>query len=186
MRIIGGAKRGLKLHTPDGIHTRPTSNKGRESLINILINNIEFYNHIIGGHIADVFAGSGAVGLEMLSRGAKHCVFYEHNRTALQTLNTNIQRFNADICTVKHDALNPKKNDCINGQYDCIFLDAPYTDPPLTHNAIKAFIAVGLIGNNSLIIVQIAQQDTPPNIQNFTCIKHRKISGGYIYFYKGF
>lgn len=183
MRIIGGHKRGMKLQTPDGVTTRPTSDRGRESLMNIIMNSPRLCKYIIGGHVADVFAGTGAIGLEMLSRGADHCVFYEQNRTALNALHTNIKRFNTNTCTVKTNALNPTSTDCNKGQYDCVFLDAPYTHTTLTSTAIDLFVKIGLITKNTLIIVQIAKNDTSPNIPNFTCIKDRKISGGHIYFY---
>ena len=107
MRIIGGSKRGMRLHTPTGTTTRPTMDRARETILNIALNTTDFRPHIVGGHVADVFAGSGAMGLEMISRGASHCVFYENNHSALKILQKNINRFGTQACTVQHNALTP-------------------------------------------------------------------------------
>ena len=75
MRVIGGSLKGRKLFTPDGINTRPTSDRLRESLFNILTHQLEA--GFKGLHIADIFAGTGALGIEAISRGASVCTFVE-------------------------------------------------------------------------------------------------------------
>lgn len=182
MRIIGGTKRGLQLHTPDGNHTRPTMDKARETLFNILLNNAMLRPYIIGGACADVFAGSGAVGLECVSRGAKSCVFYECHKNTVSVLKRNIAHFDTGTCTIHYDALHPHYADDPT-PYDFVFMDAPYTDTSLSPTAIQAFIKANLIGDKTLVTVQLDTHTPPPEITGFHIYKDRKIGGGHIYFY---
>ncbi len=202
VRIIGGAKRGMKLHTPAGTTTRPTMDRARETIINMVVNNATFRPHVIQAYVADVCAGCGAVGLEMLSRGAMGCVFYENDRRALQALQANVAHFAPDVYTIKNNALIPHKNDCMrmytsntdtsntdtSGEkqaFDCVFIDPPYTDPSLSQRAIDIFITQGLIDQTTLIIVQADTAHPSATVPHFAIKKHRKIAGGYVYFYVG-
>ena len=85
MRIISGEKRGAKLLAPKGSNTRPTRDRVKESLFNILLNH-EFSNSFRHKVVIDAFAGSGALGLEALSRGAAHAIFIENDNTAIKYL----------------------------------------------------------------------------------------------------
>lgn len=93
MNIIGGEKRGAKLAILDGKQTRPTAQRTREALFN-LIDGGRFGRHLLGADtvIWDIFAGTGAIGLEALSRGAGHAVFIEHDSHASRTLTANITK----------------------------------------------------------------------------------------------
>ena len=86
MRIISGKARGTKINTIDNISTRPTLDRVRESLFNII------QNEIRDKMILDLFAGSGALGIEALSRGAKHCVFCDMNPQAVDIINQNLNK----------------------------------------------------------------------------------------------
>ena len=153
MRIVGGKKRGVRLFVPKGTLTRPTLDSTRESLMNILENG-RFKGCLRQTYIADVFAGSGAVGLEMLSRGAKHCDFYEKNIQAVTTLKRNIQKVNAGIdigtYTIFYNALKPTST----LPYDIIFMDAPYGQG-LNHQACQAFLKMNLITTTTLLVLQM-------------------------------
>jgi 16S rRNA (guanine966-N2)-methyltransferase len=92
MRIIGGAWRGRSLAAPDGARTRPTSDRAREGLFSMLASRIGSFE---GLRVADLFAGTGALGLEALSRGAAHCTFIESDRAAAAILRRNIDHVGA-------------------------------------------------------------------------------------------
>jgi len=120
VRIIAGAWRGRAIEAPRGTATRPTSDRAREGLFSMLASRLGSFE---GLEVADLFAGTGALGLEALSRGAARCTFVETDRAALATLRRNIDRLGAGeraeirAQSVEHVSLAP----C-----DLIFLDPPY------------------------------------------------------------
>lgn len=129
MRIIGGSARGLHL-APLGegdakAHLRPTSDRVRESIFNLLING-GYGNPLAGAQVLDAFAGTGALGLEALSRGAAGVVFLENGPTALAIVRRNIALMRAeDRCEIlRRDALKPGVNP--GPAFDLVFLDPPY------------------------------------------------------------
>lgn len=129
MRIIGGASRGLHLTDvgagDSAAHLRPTSDRVREAIFNLLING-GYGSPVQGAQILDVFAGTGALGLEAISRGASHATFVENGRTALAILTRNIALLRAEAqTTVLHrDARQPLPAPTV--PYDLVFLDPPY------------------------------------------------------------
>ena len=120
MRIIAGDWRGRPVVAPEGRSTRPTSDRAREGLFSMLASRIGSFE---GLQAADLFAGTGALGLEALSRGAAHCTFVETDRAALETLRTNVARLGgaprSDVRAqgVEHVTLPP----C-----DLVLMDPPY------------------------------------------------------------
>ena len=107
MRIIAGRHRGIILAEPAGASTRPTADRVRESLFNILAGG-RFGEAVIDARVIDAFAGTGALGLEALSRGAAHASFIERDPGALKTLRSNIARLGreADAAVLSGDATN--------------------------------------------------------------------------------
>ena len=107
MRIIAGCHRGTKLAEPAGASTRPTADRVRESLFDILAGG-RFGEAVIDARVIDAFAGTGALGLEALSRGAAHASFIERDPGALKTLRSNIARLGreADAAVISGDATN--------------------------------------------------------------------------------
>ncbi len=176
MRIIGGLKRGLKLISPTEGQTRPTMDRTREDIMNILQSG-KFRGRLNGACVADVFAGSGSVGLEMVSRGAVSCTFYESHNNALKALNTNIKKFGIGRITVEKDALRPKTGT----PYDIVFMDAPY-NLNLTEKAFQTFLNASIISNDTLVIIQVAKDEPIPEITPFTIIDERKMGGGKVAF----
>jgi 16S rRNA (guanine966-N2)-methyltransferase len=120
MRIIAGAWRGRPLAAPKGQATRPTADRTREALFSMLASRIGSFE---GLAVADLFAGSGALGLEALSRGAAHCLFVEQDRAALDALRANIATFgaNADVRAGSVLTLGPAP-----APVDLLLMDPPY------------------------------------------------------------
>lgn len=122
MRIIAGDWRGRRIVAPVGDTTRPTADRTRETLFSMLVSRIGSFE---GLTVADLFAGSGALGLEALSRGAGHALFVEQDAAAIKALKTNIAAFDAqakcDVRAASVMGLGPAKT-----QPDVIFMDPPY------------------------------------------------------------
>lgn len=147
MRIIAGTARGTKLYTLSGSATRPTLDRVKESLFNIIQNKLQ--NTVI----LDLFAGSGALGLEALSRGAKKAILCDNNIEAI-----NIIKKNIDKCHFEHKVELRKKDykRClqeINEKIDIIFIDPPY-DKNIAIDAINIIMDKNILNDESLIILE--------------------------------
>lgn len=120
MRIIAGQWRGRPLVSPKGDATRPTADRTREGLFSMLVSRIGSFEDL---RVADLFAGSGAIGLEALSRGAASCLFVEQDKAALDALRANIAKLGAagDVRAQSVLALGPAPQ-----PLDLIFMDPPY------------------------------------------------------------
>lgn len=128
MRIIGGTRRGLKLadvgEGDAAAHLRPTSDRVREAIFNLLIN--AHGNPVTGARVLDLFAGTGALGLEALSRGAAEVTFVDDGTKALALLRANIAKMRVETATrvVRQDATRLPPNPA--APYTLVFLDPPY------------------------------------------------------------
>ena len=118
MRIIAGKWRGRAVKAPAGQATRPTSDRAREALFSMLASRLGSFEDL---RVCDLFAGTGAVGLEALSRGAAHCTFVESDRVAIETLKANIAVLNASA-SIRQQAAEHFSG----GPFDLIFADPPY------------------------------------------------------------
>jgi len=148
MRIISGKARGTKLFTLDNDNTRPTLDRVKESVFNIIQNII--YESVV----LDLFAGSGAIGLEFLSRGAKKAIFCDSSKDAVNIINKNIEkthlRENAEIYNMDYEKC--LKN--LTGQkFDIIYLDPPYKTDYII-KALNLIIEFELIDYNSTLIIE--------------------------------
>jgi 16S rRNA (guanine966-N2)-methyltransferase len=119
--VIAGEFKGRRLHTARGTLTRPTADRVREALFSML-------GEVAGADVLDLYAGSGALGIEALSRGAESAVFVEHDRQALAALRRNLDAVGVDAAVRSEDVLGflgrPR------GRFDLIFCDPPYDDAP--------------------------------------------------------
>lgn len=152
MRIVGGSRRGLRLDAPRGSGTRPTSEHAREALFDILGGG-GYINRLCARPVADFFAGTGAVGLEAISRGAAACSFLETDEKALAVLGGNIKRANAESrsSVLKRDATKPPEARTPCG---IIFLDPPYSQGVASF-ALMAAQGMGWLADDAVAIVQI-------------------------------
>jgi 16S rRNA (guanine966-N2)-methyltransferase len=163
MRIIGGASRGLHL-APVGAgdaeaHLRPTSDRVREAIFNLLING-GYGNPVTGARVLDLFAGTGALGLEALSRGATHATFLDTGTPALALIRRNIAMMRAeDRCKViKRDATQPGPGT----PHSLVFLDPPY-GKALGAAALTACAANGWLAPGAFILWEEGSAPMPPS-----------------------
>ena len=160
MRIVAGTWRGRVLTAPTGSATRPTADRVRQALFDMLLHAPWGGSEVTeGAQVLDVFAGTGAFGLEALSRGAAHATFIEHDRGALAALRTNIAACRAqDRCTVLAvDALVTPVGEPGN----LVFLDPPYRQE-LVPRALTYLRAVGRVASNALIIAETGRDEPSP------------------------
>jgi 16S rRNA (guanine966-N2)-methyltransferase len=148
LRIIGGRHRGRRLRFPAGVDIRPTPDRVRETLFNWL------QPRIASARVLDLFAGSGALGLEALSRGALHVTFVEQDRAAAAALRTLIEEWREDACTVVgRDALEWLGGSTPAAPFDVVFLDPPY-DSTLLTRAAAALARPGWLAADGRVYVE--------------------------------
>ena len=176
MRIVAGRLRGRPLVAPPGSATRPTADRVRQSLFDALAHapwaRGEDGRPLLDGvAVLDAFAGTGALGLEALSRGAACATFMENGRDALAALRANVAALGvADAARVlPADATRPGRADA---PHAVLFLDPPYgTD--LAPRALTALDAAGWIAPDALACVEIARADAPPTLAGWTAVDDR-------------
>ncbi len=156
MRVISGLRRGLKLKAPEGLHTRPTTDRVKESLFNL----IQFY--LPAESVLDLFAGSGALGIEALSRGASRCVFVDADRAAFSLVQENLRsaRFEEQAILLMQNAESYLAH--CKDSFDLIFLDPPYNQGLLTP-ILTAIAERNLLKEDGVIVVETERGgETPP------------------------
>ncbi|WP_370191622.1 16S rRNA (guanine(966)-N(2))-methyltransferase RsmD [Qipengyuania sp.] len=155
MRIIAGEWRGRKLVAPKGELTRPTADRTRETLFSMLASRLGSFE---GLSVADLFAGSGALGLEALSRGAGSCLFVEQDSAAIKAIRSNIDAFEARTRSTVQQAsvmsLGPTKQ-----PHDLILLDPPY-DTGAGQVALDRMLRLGWIGPVTLMALETGAKET--------------------------
>ena len=174
MRIIGGSLRGLKL-TPVGdgdaaAHLRPTSDRVREAIFNLLING-GYGDPVHDAQVLDLFAGTGALGLEALSRGAAHAVFVDDGNAAraLQHHNFALTRSLDRVEALRRDATKLGLNK--GAKRSLVFLDPPY-GKGLGEKALAASVVGGWLAPGALVVWEEASAVLPPD--GFTLMDQRK------------
>ena len=117
MRIVAGSRKGQRIDAPKGTATRPTSDRVRENTFNLI-------GPVDGATVIDLFAGSGAMGLEALSRGAERAVFVESSRDACRTINANLDKLRLDATVLCADVARTLAHE--QNRYDLVLCDPPY------------------------------------------------------------
>lgn len=162
MRIIAGEWRGRRLAAPEGDATRPTADRTRETLFSMLTSRLGSFE---GLNVADLFAGSGALGLEALSRGAAHCLFVDQDPAAIRAIRSNIAHLRAQSrCDVRAGSvlsLGPARE-----PLDLLLLDPPY-ETGAGAVAIDKLARMGWIGDATWISLETAKGETV-SIKGFT------------------
>ena len=150
MRIVAGSAKGRKIETPEGMDVRPTTDRVREALFS----SIAF--RIVDNRVLDLFAGTGALGLEALSRGAASAVFVDRARKSAALVRRNIERcgFGARAEVVERDAERALRLLAARGErFDLIFLDPPYAGPLLAA-ALETLAQTALLAPSGVILAE--------------------------------
>lgn len=167
MRIIGGAFRGRNIVAPRGDVSRPTADRTREALFNILAHRADFT--FDGARVIDLFAGSGALGFEALSRGAEWCLFVETDVNARAAIRDNIEGLGLFGSTRLHrrsaTSLGAKPSG-VGPPFTLAFLDPPYRKD-LAPPALKTLKTGGWLAPGALIVVEQAKDEAPAAVAGF-------------------
>jgi 16S rRNA (guanine966-N2)-methyltransferase len=171
MRIIAGQWRGRPLAAPPGEATRPTSERAREALFSMLASRLGDFADL---RVADLYAGTGALGLEALSRGATHATFVERDRAAVAALNANIARMGASA-TATVLAMPVEAVGRAFQPFDLLLLDPPYGEG-LALLALARLVEYGWVAPHALVSVETAKGEvlTPPGFTLDTVRAHGK------------
>ena len=168
MRVISGKARGVNLKTPEGILTRPTIDRVKEALFSIINFDIPASN------VLDLFGGTGQLGIEALSRGAKSAVFVDQREDACKLIKENLRRtkLEQDAKVVRMDYLDYLKRS--REKFDIIFLDPPYAEVFL-ENALKCITEIDILQSGGIIVAERPLgKDLPWDFEGYTRSKDYK------------
>lgn len=161
MRVITGSARGRRLKTPEGQDIRPTTDNVKESVFNILQFDIE------GRRVLDLFAGTGQLGIECLSRGAREAVFIDSDREAVKIVRENLKTCGFSAPVLQQDALS-YLNGC--GKFDLIFVDPPY-DAGLYEAVLEKINSVDILSDGGIILCESRRETVLPDMRRPYCKK---------------
>ena len=155
MRIIAGSRKGATIFAPKGMRTRPTGDRVREAAFNLI-------GPVDGASVLELFAGSGAMGLEALSRGASQVVFVEADREACRTIKRNLDKLGLMGATVLcTDAVQALAAEAVAGRsYDLVLLDPPYRLFSSVHAALSRYLPA-VLAEGGLVVVESAAAEEP-------------------------
>ncbi|EJN03137.1 16S rRNA (guanine(966)-N(2))-methyltransferase RsmD [Phyllobacterium sp. YR531] len=175
MRIVGGKFRGRSLATPETNAIRPTTDRTRESLFNILVHN--YPEKFESTRVLDLFAGTGALGLEAMSRGARYGIFIEESAQGRGLIRTNIEAFGLMGATKVFSRDATKLGDAGNVEpFDLVFADPPY-GRGLGEIAFKAALDGGWLKPDSLLILEEEAEATIELDPRFEIVEERPYGG---------
>ncbi|MFZ5616807.1 MAG: 16S rRNA (guanine(966)-N(2))-methyltransferase RsmD [Pseudomonadota bacterium] len=184
MRIIGGKFSGRPLAAPKGRETRPTADRARESLFNILAHRNDF--SLEGARVIDLFAGSGALGFEAISRGAEFCLFVETDAEARGVIRDNIEALGLFGTTRLHrrsaTTLGPKPAG-VGPPFTLAFLDPPYAKD-LARPALETLKSGGWLADGALVVVEQGKDEAPVAVEGYEEADRRHYGAAQIGFYR--
>jgi 16S rRNA (guanine966-N2)-methyltransferase len=183
MRIVAGSFKGREIHGPTSIETRPTSDRVRESLFNILAHGVDGFG-LEGARVMDLFAGTGALGLEALSRGAKFCQFVEESAEARGIIRKNADAFGCiGQCKIwRRDAadLGP----CApQSPFNLVFADPPYSKS-LGAKALQSLVAGQWLSPDAVVVLEDAASEDVPQVFGLSAINERTYGAAKITFFR--
>ena len=144
MRVVAGRFKGRTLHAPRGRDTRPTSDKVREALFSVL-------GDIDGLQVADLFAGSGALGIEALSRGAESAAFVDNDADALEAIKRNLAAIGVEAPVHRREVLRFLASE--DGPFGLVFIDPPYSSAPRLGEPLSRLLP-GALSENAVIVTE--------------------------------
>jgi 16S rRNA (guanine966-N2)-methyltransferase len=174
MRIVSGRYRGKPILTPPGSATRPTSDRARQAVFNIL-EHAPWSTGLVGRRVLDLFSGSGALGLEALSRGAAYCLFVETDEAARGAIRDNIDALGlfGETRVHRRDATNlGLRQGGVGAPYDLVFLDPPYRQG-LGEKALASLIAGDWLTPGATCVLERAADESDPSLAGYELLDSR-------------
>jgi len=155
LRIIAGSRKGARIFAPKGLETRPTGDRVREAVFNLV-------GPVDGAEVLDLYAGSGAMGLEALSRGAGRVTFVESDREAAETILRNLDKLQLEGAVVlRDDAGRRLATDAAGGRrYDLVLIDPPYSMLARTLPILATYLPA-IVAENGIAVVESDARDEP-------------------------
>ena len=185
MRIVAGQYKGKPIAAPEGRSTRPTSDRARESVFNIL-EHAPWAPQVRGARVLDLFAGSGALGLEALSRGAAFCLFVETDESARGAIRDNVEALHLFGCTRIHrrDAtdLGPRPSSA-GPPFGLVFLDPPYAKG-LGEKALAELLAHGWLAPGAVLVFERGEGEGDIRPEGYDLIDERRYGAAKVLFLK--
>ena len=157
MKIIAGNLSGRLIKTPKGSKTRPTKSRAKESLFNFLIHGLNF--NFQNTHVLDLFAGSGSLGIEALSRGSEFCSFIYNDTNSIRVILDNLNSLNLEKNSFVRKCDATKINFNFKKPLDLIFSDPPYEDFYKTKIALEKLLQKDAINKNAKVITELSSKD---------------------------
>jgi 16S rRNA (guanine966-N2)-methyltransferase len=185
MRIVSGQYKGKPIAAPDGRSTRPTSDRAREAVFNIL-EHAAWAPALQGGRVLDLFAGSGALGLEALSRGAAFCLFVETDEAARGAIRDNVETMHLFGCTRIHrrDATDLGPRPASAGPaFDLVFLDPPY-GKGLGEKALDVLGAQSWLNPGAVLVFERGEGEPEIQPHGYELIDGRRYGAAKVLFLK--
>jgi 16S rRNA (guanine966-N2)-methyltransferase len=178
MRIVAGSHRGRRLQAPPGTATRPTADRARQALFNILAHSDRV--ELEGAVVVDAFAGSGALGLEALSQGAAYVLFLDSDDAALAVIRANVEMLKEQARTtiLRADAARPP---AAGRSCSLALLDPPYHSG-LAGPCLEALAAGGWLDDGALAVVEVAADEDFPPLPGFTAVDERRYGAAKLVF----
>jgi 16S rRNA (guanine(966)-N(2))-methyltransferase RsmD len=174
LRIVAGALGGRRLVAPRGASTRPTSDRVREALFGILASR----GAIEGARVLDLFAGTGALGLEALSRGAEHATFVESGRPALEAIRANVEALGvgdrAAVVASRVEAFARLGPSDRGPAFELVFADPPWRDLDAAIAALETLVGAGGLAPGGLIAIEHAARSPEPRVTGVARIDARR------------
>lgn len=177
-RIVAGVAGGRRLVTPSGPGTRPTADRTREALFSTLVS---LRGELAGAAFLDLYAGSGAVGLEAASRGARLVTLVERDPAALRALRANVATVGLDTVEVRASAVERLLANAAAAPYDVVFLDPPYADP--VDRTLAFLVDRGWLAAGAVTVVERASRGAPPAWpEGLAAVRDRRYGAGTLWY----
>ena len=167
MRVITGTARGRRLREPEGMAIRPTTDSVKEAIFNTIQFDIE------GRRVLDLFAGTGQLGIEALSRGARECVFVDESTAAVKLIRENLKTCRLEGTVLQTDAIGYLNQ---GQKFDLIFLDPPY-DTMLVEKALQTVAKSDILTNGDIIVCETRREKALPDMPAPSVLRREKCYG---------
>jgi 16S rRNA (guanine(966)-N(2))-methyltransferase RsmD len=166
LRVISGKRRGLKLESLPGSDTRPTLDRVKEAIFSMLFDRCE------GANALDLFAGSGGMGIEVLSRGGKSCTFVDFSKDAVEIVKTNVKKADFEkVSTIIYTTYEEYLLKC-DEKFDIIFLDPPYM-AGYTEKALRIIYERDLLSPDGIVVSESDVENIPSYSEKYSVIKQK-------------